>query len=196
MIYVSNDYEAVSSCCRTYATSGLSRAQIIKPHYSNMNCCCWQLYFSIGSDSRSRDVARCGRPFLKKMVWKKHIYPCNQHCSCYWPVPVLSTEIRQTSIRITVWIGNHIYIKYWDAITQSCSNFNAVLIKPLLKIGHGWVIISYETMDVIPYPCPNPSYRKTSYISRTLVGNKIVDNSDVVGASPVGAAPTTSSFST
>ena len=42
----------------------------------------------------------------------------------------------------------------------------------------------------------NKSYRKTSNISRTLVGNKIVDNSDVVGASPVGAAPTTSSFST
>ena len=42
-------------------------------------------------------------------------------------------------------------------------------------------------------------YRKTSTISRTLVGNEIVDNSDVVGASPVGAAaaaPTTSSFST
>ena len=33
-------------------------------------------------------------------------------------------------------------------------------------------------------------YRKTSNISRTLVGNKVVDNSDVVGA-----APTTSSFS-
>ena len=40
------------------------------------------------------------------------------------------------------------------------------------------------------------TYRKTSNISRTLVGGKIVDNSDVVGASPVGAAPTTSSFST
>ena len=39
-------------------------------------------------------------------------------------------------------------------------------------------------------------YRKTSNISRTLIGNKIVDNSDLVGASPVGAAPTTSSFST
>ena len=39
-------------------------------------------------------------------------------------------------------------------------------------------------------------YRKTSYISLTLVGNIIVDNSDVVGASPVDAAPTTSSFST
>ena len=40
------------------------------------------------------------------------------------------------------------------------------------------------------------TYRKTSNISRTLVGNIIVDNSDAVGASPVGAAPTTSSFST
>ena len=40
------------------------------------------------------------------------------------------------------------------------------------------------------------TYRKTSNISRTLVGNKIVDNSDVAGASCVGAAPTTSSFST
>ena len=44
--------------------------------------------------------------------------------------------------------------------------------------------------------CITCSYRKTSNISRTLVGNKIVDNSDVVVASPVGAAPTTSSFST
>ena len=42
----------------------------------------------------------------------------------------------------------------------------------------------------------NGKYRKTSNISRTLVGNKIVDNSNVVGAAPVGAAPTTSSFST
>ena len=40
------------------------------------------------------------------------------------------------------------------------------------------------------------TYRKTSNISRTLIGNKIVDNSDAVGASPVGAASTTSSFST
>ena len=39
-------------------------------------------------------------------------------------------------------------------------------------------------------------YRKTSNISRTLVGNTIFYHWDVVGASPVGAAPTTSSFST
>ena len=44
--------------------------------------------------------------------------------------------------------------------------------------------------------CDELDYRKTSNISRTLVGDEIVDNSDVVGASPVGAAPTTSSFST
>ena len=42
------------------------------------------------------------------------------------------------------------------------------------------------------YDC---TYRKTSNISRTLVGNTIVENSDVDGASPVGAAPTTSEFS-
>ena len=39
-------------------------------------------------------------------------------------------------------------------------------------------------------------YRKSSNISRELVGNKIAENADVVGTSPVGAAPTTSSFST
>ena len=39
-------------------------------------------------------------------------------------------------------------------------------------------------------------YRKTSNISRTLVGNKIVENSDIVGALPVGAAPTTSQLNT
>ena len=47
--------------------------------------------------------------------------------------------------------------------------------------------------EYLPKIC---AYRKTSNISRTLVGNKTVDNSDVVEASPVGAAPTTSSFST
>ena len=52
----------------------------------------------------------------------------------------------------------------------------------------------YGTVTKVSLCCS--MYRKTSNISRTLVGNKIVDNSDVVGASPVGAAPTTSSLST
>ena len=51
--------------------------------------------------------------------------------------------------------------------------------------GNGFFTRRYQT-----------NYRKTAYISRTLVGNKIVDNSDVAGASPVGAAPTTSELST
>ena len=46
--------------------------------------------------------------------------------------------------------------------------------------------------------CSTPiyRYRKTSNISRTLIGNKTADPSDVVIASPVDATPTTSSFST
>ena len=59
----------------------------------------------------------------------------------------------------------------------------------LLKIAH-WPNLIFE------YVIEDDGYRKTSNISRTLLGNKIVDNSDVVGASPVGAAPTTSSLST
>ena len=63
----------------------------------------------------------------------------------------------------------------------------------ILRLGmvfHVWI---YCEMDVrIKYE----TYRKTSNISRTLVGNKIVDNSNVVGASPIAAAPTTSSFLT
>ena len=61
-----------------------------------------------------------------------------------------------------------------------------------------WVL-NLSMINVMSLFCCIPQnmiYRKTSNISRTLVGNKIVDNSDVVGASPVGAAPTTSSFST
>ena len=52
-----------------------------------------------------------------------------------------------------------------------------------------------QVVEILPQVRQRLIYRKTSNISRTLVGNKIVDNSDVVGASPVGAAPTTSSFS-
>ena len=44
------------------------------------------------------------------------------------------------------------------------------------------------------HPKPNITNRKTSNISRILIGNTSVDHSDVVGASPGGAAPTTSSF--
>ena len=65
---------------------------------------------------------------------------------------------------------------------------------PFSAVGSGWSNqdITRQTFNVLE----KFDYRKSSIISRTLVGNEIVDNSDVVGASPVGAAPTTSSFST
>ena len=64
-----------------------------------------------------------------------------------------------------------------------------------------WIYVSQLSAEVfsrVVAKCSSiaTGSRKTSNISRTLVGSKIVDNSDVVGASPVGAAPTTSSFST
>ena len=107
--------------------------------------------------------------------------------------------------------------KLGDEIIYSFPNFNGAAVEVWEWIRN---ISPHFIMDVIAYPCWNLSlrsvltyvllvlayglaherkclnYRKTSIISRTLVGNKIVDNSDVVGASPVGAAPTTSSFST
>ena len=62
---------------------------------------------------------------------------------------------------------------------------------------HGGQSAPFSLHTIVPASAARVlTYRKTSNISRTLVGNRIVDNSDVVGASPVGAAPTTSSFST
>ena len=57
-------------------------------------------------------------------------------------------------------------------------------------------IFGVSSENQVSATAPYQWYRKTSNISRTLVGNKIVDNSDVVGAAPTADAPTTSSFST
>ena len=68
--------------------------------------------------------------------------------------------------------------------------------------NHASYTVSNVTADgLVTHKVSSPAdmaltYRKTSNISRTLVGDEIVDNSDEVGASPDGAAPTTSSFST
>ena len=70
------------------------------------------------------------------------------------------------------------------------SSFNCDIYNNILGVGPIQYIGCRRYSTYMNY------YRKTSNISRTLVGNKIVDNSDVVGALPFGAAPTTSSFST
>ena len=54
-----------------------------------------------------------------------------------------------------------------------------------------------NTFTCVDYKDANDgTYRKTSYICRTLVGNGIVDHSVVDGAAPGGDVQTTSSFST
>ena len=71
----------------------------------------------------------------------------------------------------------------------------------LSVLKNNWIVLSLNDEAslcwiALAFNLIGTNYRKTSNISRTLIGNKIVDNSDVVGASPVGAAPTTSSTST
>ena len=40
-------------------------------------------------------------------------------------------------IRTRTWISNYIHSFLWDVVTHPCLNFK---VKPLLKLGHGWVI--------------------------------------------------------
>ena len=46
------------------------------------------------------------------------------------------------SIEYSPWIN--VYIKLWDIIIHPCLNFNVGLLKPMLKLGYGWVITSTE----------------------------------------------------
>ena len=80
-------------------------------------------------------------------------------------------------------------VAWWHRTNIDFSLVTLVWHSPESNFKSAQAIILYNELE-------NYTYRKTSNISRTLVGNKIVDHSDVVGASPVGAAPTTSSFST
>ena len=119
-----------------------------------------------------------------------------------WPVNSQRTQRASNAENISIWwchhateemlvsctCGKHACIRLpgrwlltvWPTIaTPACLHWKELILLWSLRGLSKWV-----------------DYRKTSTISRTLVGNKVVDNSDVVGASPVGAAPTTSSLST
>ena len=54
-------------------------------------------------------------------------------------------------------ITNYIHTNWWKVITYPCPNINSGLDKPLLMLGHGWVITLYENcLDVsIHHPCPS-----------------------------------------
>ena len=100
---------------------------------------------------------------------------CVQFMACCM-MPHLPPEISETASSLV--IGSLLHKR----LTVGCG-YSSVSYFPYFWLNHRW---SWGIDD----------YRKTSNISRTLVGNKIVDHSDAVGASAVGAAPTTSSFST
>ena len=88
----------------------------------------------------------------------------------------------------TTWTNVDLSTKaFWHSL-QGSDDFNTEDI-------NSWVVLEIYTFETTATSLRG-NYRKTSNLSRNLVGNKIVDHSDVVGASPVGAAPTTSSFST
>ena len=129
---------------------------------------------------------------------KLHIHPQT------WTVAPLKLRISNHIPHFTVWVCDYlsmlelklIYSKETQCILMACIGTSVRL--PKCQAGNheikrwNWPVRRSANND---YVC-GLYCRKTSNISRTLVGNKIVDHSDVVGASPVGAAPTTSSFST
>ena len=107
----------------------------------------------------------------------------------YWQRP---KQIHKSVIKINATILNDIQpikaymslFKYAVKNTDDIMRWNTPFFIVSIIFMHKYFHMSQHLLMI---------YRKTSYISRTLVCNKTVDHSDVVGASPVGAAPTTSS---
>ena len=62
----------------------------------------------------------------------------------WWPLLAL-LDWNPVSFFKSTWMNNYIHVKQWDVITHPCPNFNSGLVKPLLKLGHGWVITSHIT---------------------------------------------------
>ena len=52
------------------------------------------------------------------------------------------TLYEKSSTKIKSWICNNLTDLMWDIITHPRPNFNGGLVKPPLKLGHGWVITS------------------------------------------------------
>ena len=55
---------------------------------------------------------------------------------------LLLFDIGRFYTHLSVLLSNYIRVKQWDIITHPCPNFNGGLVKPPLKLGHGWLITS------------------------------------------------------
>ena len=68
-------------------------------------------------------------------------YPC-----LYLPKPISAA-----------WINNYIHMREWDVIIHPHSNFNGGLVKPPLKLGHGWIITYHRKLSMYIFIHVNPS---------------------------------------
>ena len=70
-------------------------------------------------------------------------------CPQYDPVTcvvLLVTKFRLTCIVTMAWINNYIHIKQWDVIIHSFPNLKGCFAKLPLKLGHRWLISSYNKL--------------------------------------------------
>ena len=68
---------------------------------------------------------------------------CVRWVGAGWILWVTCTVKKRTVTEVRAWISNNIQGFLWGVITHPCPIFNSGLPKPLLKLGHGWVITSH-----------------------------------------------------
>ena len=83
-------------------------------------------------------------------VWEIHRWPVNFPHK--WPVTrkvFPFDDVIMNSIEVRTWISIYVYIKTWDVISHSCTNFYGDLVKSVLKLGHGWVITTQRILMIL-----------------------------------------------
>ena len=134
-------------------------------------------------------------------------------CLQTWPLVWVKQPVREhegnvkhrsQTLMFQVVLGTHMYRTPTSTRTSAGTGMTQVpwvIPVPADVLGHNgsrtsmgishWLRSLYVLVNVLwAINFPNVTlrygtYRKTSYISHTLVGNKFVDHSDVVGAAPV-----------
>ena len=87
-------------------------------------------------------------PGTSKCVLFMYVYTKDGHYILIKLFSLCKTCLRNTCNGFLAWICNCIHIKLWDIITHPCPYFNGGLIKPPLKLAHGWVISSHVRLKI------------------------------------------------
>ena len=98
---------------------------------------------------------------------------------------------------IRSWVNNYIDVKEWDVITHPYPNFNGCLVKPPLKSGHEWLVISnalqwrHTELDGVANHQPHDRLFNRLFGHRLKKTSKLCVTGLCVGNSPVtGEFPT------